>query len=224
MEVSFNKIASTDLNNHIKSDIGLIPKDWVIRTLEEVVQVIDPHPSHRAPAEMKKGIPFLGIGDLDENGNIIKEDYRIVSEEIFEQHSKRYNLNDNLIGLGRVASIGKVVRLKNNIGKYTVSPTLGVLKPINIDPDFLFFILSSHYVRGYFNKIMSGSTRSSVGMIVLRKIPMPLPPTLAEQRTISSHLLEITNEIKALELKIEKFQMIKQGLMQELLTGKTRLI
>jgi type I restriction enzyme S subunit len=50
-----------------------------------------------------------------------------------------------------------------------------------------------------------------------------LPPTLAEQRKIAEVLSDMDAEIEALEAKRAKYESIKQGMMQELLTGKTRL-
>ncbi len=51
-----------------------------------------------------------------------------------------------------------------------------------------------------------------------------LPPTIEEQTAIASILSDMDNEIEALEQKLEKARCIKQGMMQQLLTGKIRLI
>jgi type I restriction enzyme S subunit len=204
-----------------KTEIGIIPGDWEIVDLEEIAEVIDPHPSHRAPFEVARGIPFVGIGDLDENGNIINDSVRMVHPKILDEHKKRYNLYDNLIGLGRVASIGKVVKLKE--GKYAVSPTMGIIKSNYIEWRYLYYILQFRYVIEQFNKIMTGSTRSSVGMIVLRKLKIPFPPLLEEQRAIARVLSDVDRLIESLDKLIEKKKMIKKGAMQELLTGKRRL-
>lgn len=204
---------------YIQTEVGLIPSDWEVKNLDEITNVIDPHPSHRAPQELSNGIPFLGIGDFTEDGQIKKDNYRIVSREIFDEHKLRYNLNDELIGLGRVASIGKVIRFRNDLGEYTISPTMGILKPTNTTRDYLFQILKSEFVVQYFSKIMSGSTRSSVGMIVLRKIPIPLP-SIEEQTTIATALSDADAWINSLEQLIAKKRLIKQGAMQELLQPK----
>jgi type I restriction enzyme S subunit len=58
----------------------------------------------------------------------------------------------------------------------------------------------------------------------LSKVKIPLPPTLTEQKAIAQILSDMDLEIESLEAKKEKYQGIKQGMMQELLTGKTRLI
>ena len=50
-----------------------------------------------------------------------------------------------------------------------------------------------------------------------------LPLTFAEQQAIAAVLSDMDAEIVALEAKRAKYESIKQGMMQELLTGKTRL-
>ncbi|MGB3599376.1 MAG: restriction endonuclease subunit S [Marinomonas sp.] len=205
------------------SELGEIPEDWEVYTLDNVADVIDPHPSHRAPPEETNGIPFLGIGDFDEAGSLLKSDTRIVSSDVYVEHRVRYKLEDGLLGLGRVASIGKVVKLRDDLGKYVVSPTLGVIKPVKIDKQYLFFFLKSDLVTEQFLKVMSGSTRSSVGMIVLRKLQIVTPPT-DEAISVGKILSDMDAEIQALEQRLGKTRQIKQGMMQELLTGKTRLV
>lgn len=207
-----------------QTDLGLIPEDWELKHLDSISNVIDPHPSHRAPAENTNGIPFLGIGDFDESGNLIKNDFRVVSSEIYDQHVKRYNLNDGLLGLGRVASIGKVIRLRSDIGKYTISPTLGIIQPLKIDYEFLRVILNSEIVGTQFKKIMSGSTRSSVGMHVLRELLIPLPTDPKESEELGNIFSSMDDEMNTLQNKLNKTKAIKQGMMKELLTGRTRLI
>jgi type I restriction enzyme S subunit len=51
-----------------------------------------------------------------------------------------------------------------------------------------------------------------------------VPPTRNEQESIAAVLSEMDAEIVALELKLAKARQLKQGMMQELLTGRTRLI
>ncbi len=195
-----------------------------MKKLEDIAEVIDPHPSHRAPPVSKAGIPFAGIGDLNENGELVNKKVRMVSESIFYEHNGRYDLNDDLIGLGRVASIGKVVKLKNTLGMYAISPTLGVIKGKEVSRDYLCFILNSRLIADQFAMIMSGSTRSSVGMIVLRKLDIPIPKESDEQKRIATILFDMDADIGALETKLVKYKKIKQGMMQNLLTGRIRLV
>jgi type I restriction enzyme, S subunit len=199
-------------------------EDWVEKKLEDVADVIDPHPSHRAPAEVANGIPFIGIGDIGEKGEFIGSKVRTVDEKVFDEHQKRYNLDDELIGLGRVASIGKVVKIKKTALKYVISPTLGVIKGTTVKRNYLLYALNSKAVTDQFTKIMSGSTRSSVGMVVLRKLKIALPIEEAERDRIATILSDMDAEIGSIEAKLTKTRQIKQGMMHELLTGRIRLV
>lgn len=58
---------------------------------------------------------------------------------------------------------------------------------------------------------------------IMKKIEIPLPP-LNEQNDISQTLIDMEAEIKTLEKKLDKYIMLKQGMMQVLLTGKIRLV
>ena len=198
--------------------------EWSLEKLGKLAEIIDPHPSHRAPAEQSFGMPFVGIGDIATEGKINTESARLVDEKIFDEHRNRYCLEDGLIGIGRVASIGKVVRLRSDIGKYVVSPTIAVIKAQAIEIDYLFSFLISRNATEQFDRISNGSTRQSVGMSVLREIMVHVPKTREEQRAIATVLSDMDAAISALETRRAKTQAIKQGMMQELLTGKTRLI
>jgi len=198
--------------------------EWGVKRLRQIADVIDPHPSHRAPYEVANGVPFVGIGDLDEAGNIIGSKVRLVSPTILHEHAQRYNLNDDLIGLGRVASIGKVVALKRQSEGYAISPTLGVIRGRDAKRSYLLYALKSRFVTEQFTRIMSGSTRSSVGMEVLRELKILLPKTEVEQTAIAKVLSDMDAEIEALEQRRAKTADLKQAMMQELLTGRTRLV
>ena len=51
-----------------------------------------------------------------------------------------------------------------------------------------------------------------------------MPPNIVEQAAIASVLSDMDAEIAALEVKLSKARAIKQGMMQELLTGRIRLV
>lgn len=70
----------------------------------------------------------------------------------------------------------------------------------------------------------SGSTVDGISVRDLSKIELFIPPTKAEQTAIAAVLSEMDNEIKALESKLSKARLLKQGMMQELLTGGIRLV
>ena len=160
---------------------------WEQRKLGEIGVVIDPHPSHRAPKEEPGGIPFIGIGDVDEMGNIDRDTARPVSELVFEEHHKRYDLAIPSLGLGRVASLGKVIRLRDDIGKYAVSPTMSVLQfKSDYDVDYLYAFMCSAMFQKQFENRSNGSTRQSVGTETVRILDLSLPAQKSEQKQIGT--------------------------------------
>lgn len=58
----------------------------------------------------------------------------------------------------------------------------------------------------------------------ISKIIVTIPESIEEQKAIAQILSDIDKEIEQLEKKLAKYQQIKQGMMQELLTGHIRLI
>jgi type I restriction enzyme, S subunit len=190
---------------------------WSVKVLSKCAEVIDPHPSHRAPSSVVEGIPFIGIGDISENGMLDKKNVRIVSKEIYEEHSARYKLRIGDFAYGRVASVGKVVNLSNNIDKtYTYSPTMAIIQPKSIDSKFLRFFCHSSFFIKQVNSKTSGSTRKSIGMQNLRVLKILVPKDPKEQQKIANCLSSLNDVITAETEKLELLQDHKRGLLQQL--------
>ena len=77
--------------------------------------------------------------------------------------------------------------------------------------------------RALMTSLAQGSTRYNLSKDAFREAYVCIPPTLAEQKAIATVLSDMDAEIAALEADRAKCESIKQGMMQELLTGKTRL-
>ena len=90
------------------------------------------------------------------------------------------------------------------------------------DSEFIYYFLST--VVGEMECRASGSTFLEISSSKLKEIPVLLPPAPAEQKAIAAVLSDMDAEIAALEAKRAKFESVKQGMMQELLTGKVRLV
>ncbi|PHV58686.1 restriction endonuclease subunit S [Streptococcus macedonicus] len=188
---------------------------WEQRKLGDISKVIDPHPSHRAPAATEKGIPFIGISDVDEVGNINHKTARIVDEKIFDEHHNRYDLSIPSIGIGRVASLGKVIRLRNDLGKYAVSPTMSVIQfTDNNDLNFLYSNMNTPIFQKQFKSFSNGSTRQSVGIQDLRTLMVSLPIDIEEQKQIGSFFYELDSLITLHQRELDSLKKMKKSLLQ----------
>ena len=195
---------------------GFITK-WEQKKLGEIANIIDPHPSHRAPEETKEGVPFIGIGDVDVDGTINYHNVRIVDEKEYEEHHRRYDLAIPSLGIGRVASLGKVIRLRNDIGKYTVSPTLSIMQfNTSSDLDFLFSAMSSPLFQKQFTSLSNGSTRQSVGIQDLRAIEISISSDEDEQKEIGSFFKYMDDLISLETRELDTLKTFKKSCLEKM--------
>lgn len=88
---------------------------------------------------------------------------------------------------------------------------------------FFYLYFSSHF----YNRIMQMTAKSSVDSVrreMIARMLIPLPPTKTEQNAIATVLSDMDAEIAALEANLAKARQLKQGMMQDLLTGRIRLV
>lgn len=104
-----------------------------------------------------------------------------------------------------------------------ISRAVGLLRPSRrLHPEYLAHYLNSPVGRAEFLKPSAGSAQVVVNLADLNKLEIPLPG-LDEQRRIADALSDIEGEIGCAERLLAKKRAIKQGIMQELLTGRSRL-
>ena len=97
-------------------------------------------------------------------------------------------------------------------------------KPQLSDPGFLFAHLLGHVVNKQIEKTLAGSNYPAINGRDVRLLEIPCPPQIHEQRAIAAVLSDMDDEITALERRRDKTHAIKQGMMQQLLTGRVRLV
>ena len=123
------------------------------------------------------------------------------------------------------AENGKSLLVPNSMPLGIGSTEFIVFRPkAGIDSTFLFYLIISDFVRGIAIGLMEGTSgRQRIPNYVFEKvIQIPLPP-LPEQRRIASILSQIDETIEKETQYKQKLQELKQGLMEDLLTGKVRV-
>lgn len=136
---------------------------------------------------------------------------------MYKEHRNRYEVTDGDLGFGRVASIGKVIRLRTDSLPYAISPTLAVIKPLKIHNNYLQYFLQGSQLNEQIGALLTGTTRSSLGIALLRALQISYPE-VTEQQLIGNILSQLDRAIEQTEAIIAKQQRIKTGLMQDLLT------
>lgn len=119
--------------------------------------------------------------------------------------------------------IGSIFHYIN--GKFDVHQRVYAITQFSelVSGKFIHLYVSTHFGA----HAMQNSVKATVDSLRLPtflEFEIKLPPTLPEQTAIAAVLSDMDTELEALEAKIEKARQVKQGMMQELLTGKVRLV
>ena len=206
------------------SPVGIIPQEWEVKTFGEIG--IFSKGSGISRSEANTGnIPCVRYGELyTHHHNFIKIYNSFISKEV-AANSKLLKYGDILFAAtGETkGEIGKSVVFIDKIEAYAGGDI------IIVSPDFK---LSDSLYMGYLSNSISvirqKATRGQGDAIVhitsdaIKNILIPLPP-LAEQKKIAEILCTWDDAIEKQSRLIEKLELRKRGLMQRLLTGKTRL-
>jgi type I restriction enzyme S subunit len=185
----------------------LLPRDWQIRALTDLVEFLD---GMRRPvketdrASMRGDIPYYGASGIVDyvDKYLFDEELVLLSED-----------GENIIS----RSLPLAFRIT---GKAWVNNHAHVLRPKTVvDARFLTAYLESlNYER--FN---SGTAQPKLNKAAVANLAIALPKSYQEQSRIADALTDTDALIDSLEQLLTKKRQIKQGAMQELLTGKRRL-
>ncbi|RJQ26967.1 hypothetical protein C4565_06010 [Candidatus Parcubacteria bacterium] len=205
-----------------QTEVGTVPIDWDVKPLGRLVSSVEYGSS--AKSDTQGQIPVLRMGNL-QNGKIDWTDLVYTSNE---REISKYQLRIGDVLFNRTNSIDLVGKTSIYNGE---RPAIfaGYLIRINIDKSllnsrFLNYVLNAEFSKNYSNKILSVAVgQANINGQKLRSYPIPLPPTLAEQQAIVSTLSDVDSLLDSLDELIAKKRFIKQGAMQELLTGRKRL-
>ena len=97
-------------------------------------------------------------------------------------------------------------------------------KSHRFDPGFLFAHMLGHVVNKQVDRILAGSNYPAINRRDVQLLEISCPPQIQEQRAIAAILSDMDTEIAALQQRRDKTREIKQGMMQQLLTGQVRLV
>jgi type I restriction enzyme S subunit len=204
-----------------QSEIGVIPKDWDVQALGDIAAIAaGGTPSRRVSEYWNGGIPWVTTTEID--FKTIRETAESISTLGLKNSAAKFLAPETLLlalyGQGKTR--GKVAVL--GIEATTNQACASIVLSPDVSQGFIFYFLSSQYkaIRSMSN---AGSQDNLSGRIV-KQIMVPLPPTKAEQDAIAQSLSDADAFIESLEQLLAKKRNLKRGAIQELLTGKKRLL
>ncbi len=195
--------------------------EWVEKNIDDFVKIkrgASPRPIESHLTYASNGINWIKIGDAPRYGKYIETTAEKITQKGAE-HSVLVYPGDFI--LSNSMSFGRpyILRIKGCIHD-------GWLRLYdfqeNSNRDFLFYLLSSHNIQSQYNEAAAGSGVQNLNKEVVKGVKVVLP-SLPEQEAIAEVLTAMDDEIESLEVEKEKMLQIKEGAMDDLLTGRVRL-
>ena len=172
---------------------------------------------------LRSGYSYL-IGGTDfQNGTVNLDNISYVSKERYDMDSNIQVESNNVLvtkdgTIGKVALVPKLDRPATlNSGVFVFRTTSSLL------PIFLYRVLLSSVFREFINTLSAGSTIKHLYQKDLSNFEFKIPQDTKEQEAIALILTAMDEEIESLEVEKEKMLQIKEGAMDDLLTGRVRL-
>ena len=174
---------------------------------------------------LEEGYSYLITGTDFKDGQINWNGCHYVDYDRYVQDPNIQVANGDLL-LTKDGTIGKVAYISGLNRPATLNSGVFVVRPVTdaYTAHFLFYVLESSVFKDFLQQLSAGSTINHLYQKDLVKFDLFVPPTTEEQNAIASVLFDMDSDIRKLEEKLAKYQKIKQGMMEELLTGKVRFV
>ena len=196
---------------------------WVEKKLGEDATILrgsSPRPIEDYITDSQDGLNWIKIGDVKPEEKYLRKTAEKIKKE----------------GLSKTRQVNK--------GDFILSNSMSFGRPYILDIDgcihdgwlviqdyqeaydmqFLYYILCSDAIMDQYVSMAAGSSVQNLNKEKVANVLLYAPTSLQEQSAIASILTSMDDEITALEAKKVKCEQIKQGMMQQLLTGKIRLV
>lgn len=193
----FAKHPDGTIKGYKSGELGHIPEDWEER-------------------EIGKFAPLQRGFDLPASKRSEGLYPVVYSNGIVNTHN-HFQVKGPGVVTGRSGTLGKVHHIACDFWPHNTS--LWVTKFINSDSKFVYYIFK--YIG--FERFASGSGVPTLNRNDAHSFKVAIPSSLKEQTAIATILSDMDAELTMLEKKLSKIRNIKQGMMQQLLTGRIRL-
>jgi len=214
-----------------RTEVGVIPEDWEVKTFDELFDFLSTSSCSRSDLSESGNIHYIHYGDIhtrwDYNLDFDAESVPLVA---FEKVKNIARLQDGDLIMVDASEdeegVGKSVEILNLGGRSAVAGlhTLALRsKGGDLVNGFKAYLQANQAVRTQIRRVATGLKVFGISKNNLRDIFVPLPGPL-EQTAIAEVLSDMDAEIETLERRRAKVRAIKQGMMQELLTGRVRLV
>ena len=204
-----------------QAELGEIPEDWKVQRIGQFTDCTAGGTPSTTISSYWGGVhPWMSSGELHYK-QVFDVEERITDEGLINSSTKYVPSNSVLIGLAGQGKTRGTVAI-SRIELCTNQSIAAIFPSQHHISEYLYYNLENRYdeLRG----LSTGDGgRGGLNLSIIRNVHLPMP-SITEQRAIADVISNIDSTIEALEDQLSKTQQLKQGMMQELLTGRTRLV
>lgn len=195
---------------------------WRRAIIKKLLQMPITDGPHLTPEFINDGVPFLSVNNIKDN-KITLQDLRYISKKDDQIFSKKCKPQRYDILMGKAATVGTVAIVENSFDFNIWSPLALIRLERSYYPKFFYYLFQTDQISNQIKLLTNSSSQGNIGMGDIGKLEF-IFPEFDEQKELSDLFSDMDCEIEHIESKLLKIQSLKQAAMQQLLTGKIRLI
>ena len=207
--------------NDKQSELGLIPEDWEVMSLGEFCQIKDG--THGTYARVENGYLLLSAKNILNGKLDIQENESLISENAYAEIVKNGFPKKNDLLISCVGTIGRCCIFDTD-EKIAFQRSVAFIRQNQIDNLFLMYFIQSDLFQKQLREAVNASTLGGVYLGAFNPLQISFSSDKKEQTAIANVLSSMDKEIETLNTKLEKYRNLKTAMMQQLLTGKIRLV
>ena len=186
VKANLKRYKASVLNDAVEGRLVEGDYQYELVKLGSVANLIDPQPSHRTPPTHADGVPYIGIGDVLENGKVDLQNSRKVSLTVLAEHRARYTLRMGDFIFGKIGTLGKPTLLMPPYD-YTLSANVVLVQAdgVRLLPEYALIFMESPKLVNIVNRDAKATTQAAYGIKRMRDLNIELPNIDLQRRIIA---------------------------------------
>jgi type I restriction enzyme S subunit len=204
------------------SPLGRIPKDWDVVRFGAIKNLITSGPRGWAKYYSRQGALFLRIGNLTREHINLRLDNLIYVNPPETSEGIRTELQEGDVLISITADLGIIGVIPPEFGLAFVNQHIALVRldEEQILPRWVAHYLSDYAGQSQFQRLNESGAKAGLNLATISKLSVAQPKNKDEQQFIADAIDRCTDSIDAEKKILAKYQSLKQGLMQDLLTGE----
>lgn len=204
------------MNEWKETDLGLLPDDWGMTTLDKLVNeergisygVVQPG------FHNNQGVPIIRVNNIRDGRFLVDEILRI--DDDIEKNYQRTRLRGGELLITLVGNLGECAIVTKEFEGWNVARAIGVidLNRKKVTPEWIKYLLSTTTIKSIINSWANTTVQATLNLKELNQLPISLP-SLIEQQSIAAILSSLDNKIDLLRRQNQTLEQLAQTIFKQ---------